>query len=173
MSPSNTCVYNASVEYRQLIYDEHPSTPVGVLVQLMVSHAGWIDPNEDRGRVNAIQHASQAATRALRAGASDDEIVMALVHDAARPLSDVYHGEVVAEIMRDKLPDDLCEALRHHGDFQADLIHGSDTATRWQNESWYRAARRLASWDSQSFDPDYDAFPFSYFLPRLVAVMER
>jgi predicted HD phosphohydrolase len=91
------------------------------LVRLLTEpeYADWRDPNAGRDRVTALDHARQAATRAERAGADDDQIVMTLVHDAARPLSDVYHGAVIAEIMREHLRADCYHALVHHGTFQA------------------------------------------------------
>jgi predicted HD phosphohydrolase len=143
------------------------------LVRLLTEpeYADWRDPNDGRNRVTALDHARQAATRAERAGAGDDEIAMALVHDAARPLSDVFHGAVIAEIMRDHLRADCYHALVHHGTFQGDIVHLTTRAERWREEFWYPTAKRLATWDAASFDPRYRAESIDHFLPMLSAVM--
>lgn len=143
------------------------------LLRLLVDHADWRDPNPERHRVTALQHATQAATRAERAGADDEAVIAALVHDAARPLSDIRHGEIIALVMTGKLRNDLCSALWHHGLFQSDLIHGTRTAEAFAGSPWYADGQRLAVWDSRSFDPAYQSEPLEHFLPRLEEVMSR
>jgi predicted HD phosphohydrolase len=148
-------------------------TVLDELVRLLThpEYALWRDPNPERSRVPAIGHALQCATRAERAGQGPHHVVMALVHDAARPLNEVWHGEVIAEIMRDRIDPDCYEALRHHGAFQADIIRGTDVTERWREERWYPTARALAGWDAASFDPRYETPPLEYFLPALRAVL--
>src|SRR5690349_10340180 len=80
-----------------------------------------------RAAVDGLTHSLQAATRAEAEGVQAPQIVMALVHDAARPLTDTHHGEAIAEIMAERLPEACVNALRFHGGFQADILH--DTAT--------------------------------------------
>lgn len=143
------------------------------MVRLLLTDPLWRDPNPSRRRVTALVHATQAATRAELAGADDDLVVAALIHDAARPLSDVWHGEVVAYMTRGKLRDGLFEALFWHGRFQTDYLHGSDDTERFREESWYSDAVRLAGYDAASFDPDYATLPLDHFLPRLQNVMAR
>jgi predicted HD phosphohydrolase len=142
-------------------------TPLDVALHLLSLESDWRDPNPERRGVTARDHALQTASRAFRANASDEEVVCALLHDAARPLSDVYHGEVVAYILRGHVSEDTFNALYHHGTFQADLIHGTKKAQEFRGESWYPLARRLAGWDGQSFDPAYRVIPLSVFMPLL------
>lgn len=150
------------------------SDAVTSVLHLLVEYGGWRDPNPARSQVTALEHALQAATRAERAHAPDDLIIATLLHDAARPLSDAFHGEVMSWILRDKVSEDICLALYHHGTFQADIVHGTRNAERqFKDRSWYKIGRQLATWDSQSFDPLYESYPLSDFMPRLAKVLRR
>jgi predicted HD phosphohydrolase len=141
------------------------------LVHLLLDYGDWVDPNPSRSKVDALTHATQAATRAERANYDDQFTLACLVHDAARPLSDVHHGEVIAEIMRSKVDRKIYWALRAHGMFQADLIHGQKQAWMLYGDmDWYQTAYGLAGIDAVSFDPDYDNFEIDHFLPRLEAL---
>jgi predicted HD phosphohydrolase len=144
------------------------------LVGLLRANAWLRDPNPERSRVTGLEHMLQAATRAERDDASPDEIVMALIHDAARPLSDCNHGAVIAEILYGKLPTPLLSVLQHHGEFQADVLAGTRYAWGlYERAAWYPTALRLAAWDAASFQPEYPTEPLEHFLPMLAAVMER
>ena len=145
--------------------------PYDVALMLFALEPDWRDPNPKRARVSAREHALQCASRALRASASDEEVVIALLHDVARPLSDVNHGEVIAYLLAPRLSSDAFEALFRHGTFQTDIIHGGRSTDQWRSRTWYPMARRLASWDAASFDPDYPTLPLAVFLPALDAVL--
>lgn len=141
------------------------------VASLLGTEPAWRDPNPERSHVTAIEHALQAATRAERAGAPDAEVVMALIHDAARPIAEVYHGEVIAYVTRDRVPYDVFQALFHHGEFQSDLLHGTYKTYVWRGFEWYTTAQRLATWDAASFDPSYDSLPLAHFRPVLERVL--
>ena len=131
-------------------------------------YAEWRDPNPERSKVTSIEHALQTAMLARHAGGTVDEVLCALVHDAARPLNDVFHGEVIAEVMRGRLDENLVEALHHHGAFQHDIIHGTHEAERlYRKAPWYRHALRLAVWDAHAFDPTARTEPIEAYLPLL------
>ncbi len=137
-------------------------------------YATWRDPNPERARVDALDHALQCATRAERADADDELVIAALLHDAARPLNDIYHGEVIAEMLRGRVRDEVYRALYHHGLFQSDLIHGTRQARLlYGRHGWFETAQRLAGWDAASFDPNYESFPLDHFHERLRAITTR
>ncbi len=50
--------------------------------------------------LNRRGHSLQAATRALRDGASEELIVVALFHDVGEALGPMNHGEIAASILR-------------------------------------------------------------------------
>lgn len=141
------------------------------LLALLHMDPDWRDPNPGRDQVTAMQHALQCATRAERHDRSDAQmIVAALLHDAARPLSDVRHGEVIAEALADRVRLHVTQALRHHGAYQSAWIHGGPTG--FEDEPWHPVAVRLAAWDSASFDPRFPTYPLEHFVPFMHAVLD-
>lgn len=126
-------------------------------------YAQWRDPNPDRAKVTALEHATQAATRAERGGYPPNMVLACLLHDAARPLSAMWHGQVMAQILTGVVRPGLVDAIRHHGDFQFDLLFGTTRTHQWLTEPWYHDARDLAAIDAASFDPLYPALPFTHF----------
>lgn len=138
-------------------------------------YAEWRDPNPDRAAVTALEHALQAATLAYHAEGDrlTDVVVATFLHDAARPISDVYHGEVMAEVLRGRIDEDLVMALRHHGAFQSDIVHGTRDAERWKHEPWYREAQRLAVWDAHAFSPGARTLDVEMLLDATEEVLSR
>lgn len=139
-----------------------------VLAVSRLLHTGqtWRDPNPERGKVTAIEHALACATKARRHNPDDPQmIVAALLHDAARPLSDARHGEVIAEVLRDRVRVPVYLALKRHGDYQAAILHDKPMP------NGPAEARQLALWDATSFDPAYDSDTFGSFLPEMHAVL--
>lgn len=149
------------------------STPAAEVIRLLTHppHAAWVDPNPSRSKVTALEHALQAATRAARSKQDREFVVACLLHDVARPLSDVHHGEVIAEILKGRVRDSLYFSLRHYGAFQADMFHGTDFAKRFDDTPWYPEAERLAAIDAASFDPEYPSEPLERFVPLVVKVL--
>lgn len=76
---------------------------------------------------------------------------MALVHDIARPLSDIYHGEVIAEVVRDMVDEDIYNVLRTHGEYQSRLIHGFKGIPTFKDDPWNYLAEKLCAWEAFSF----------------------
>ena len=120
-------------------------------------------------------HVTQAATRAKRANASDELIVVSLVHDMAKIISNYNHPEIVASIARPYVGYGSYRTLRHHMEFQW-KHYGAATGLpttlrdRYVNEPWYADAARFSDeWDQTAFDPKYDTLPLAEFEPLVRA----
>jgi predicted HD phosphohydrolase len=135
-----------------------------LVVHLLLAGAEWRDPNPERAKVTALEHALQTATRAEMAGADTDETVGALLHDAGRVLSDEHHGEVMAEILRGRVRPEVVDAVRGHGRYQAAVLAGEGLPDGTPE------AQRLACWDAASFEPGWTTLPLGHFLPLLEQV---
>lgn len=146
-------------------------SPLGWLTALLIDSGTWADSNTDRSHVTGLGHALRVATLAEQAGADPEAVTVALLHDAAKPLSSAHHGEVIAEILRDRVHWCWCAALRFHGLFQADLIHGTTRTVEFADEPWFGHASTLAGWDAAGFDPDMGPYPLEHFLHTLAAVL--
>jgi predicted HD phosphohydrolase len=139
------------------------------MVQMLAS-LGGID---DGFAVDQLGHALQTATRAQRAGADEQVIVAALMHDVGKIFGDENHDKVSAEIIRPYVRDDVYRVVRHHQDFTARYIapiFGGDPNRRdqWHAEPWFDlAAEFVDEWDQQSFDPAYPAESLEHFAPLI------
>jgi predicted HD phosphohydrolase len=147
------------------------SVEMRYLLMLLNEGRDHRDPNPGRNLVTDLDHALQAAALAELDGAPVEHVVMALVHDGARPVYDQNHAAIMAEIMRDRLPPDCVEAIRHHSEFQFDMLHGTRGTVRWALEPWFELGRKLAEWDGAAYDPDFRAPPLSHFEPMLETVL--
>jgi predicted HD phosphohydrolase len=135
-----------------------------------------LDAQREGFAVTQLAHALQTATRALRAGASEEMIVAALCHDIGTAISLYNHPAIAAEILQPYVSPDVYQIIRTHQDFQgrhyyALLGEDPDARRRYAGERWYATACRFSDeWDQTSFDPAYDALPLETFEPMIARV---
>jgi predicted HD phosphohydrolase len=129
--------------------------------------------------VTRLGHSLQAATRALRAGADDELIVAALIHDIGDDLAPYNHSEIAAAIIRPYVRPQVTWVVEQHGLFQTYYYahhsgrdrHGRD---KFRDHRWYQACMDFcADWDQCSFDPRYPSEPLSTFEPRVREIFSR
>lgn len=133
--------------------------------------------------LNPYDHSRQAATRALRAGESDEMIVCILFHDAADRLAPANHGQIAAELLRPFVSDDHYWMVKMHGLFQKEnFTHHAYWGTGvldamlepHRDHPAFELTRRFCrDYDATSFDPAYDALPVEAFMPQIRKVFDR
>ena len=130
-------------------------------------------------RINRLEHSLQGATRAHRAGESDEMIVMVLLHDIGDELAPYSHSEMAAAILRPFVSEKLYWIVKHHGVFQMYYYAhhcGGDRNSRdmYRDHAWYQDAVDFChNYDQNCFDPDYDSEPLKFFEPILRRVMSQ
>jgi predicted HD phosphohydrolase len=120
--------------------------------------------------VSQMKHSLQCAARAQADGAREELVVVALLHDVGKALSEVNHPAVVAEMLKGRVSEDAYWVLRTHGDFQASLNWGRGLEAleaRHGRRNWWPDALRLARYDAESFDPDYPTPGIERWYPLL------
>jgi predicted HD phosphohydrolase len=138
-----------------------------------------LEEQVDGFAVNQLQHGLQTATRALRAGASEELIVAALCHDIGKVISVTNHPAIAAEILKPYVSAETYEIVRTHQDFQGRhyyALMGKDPEARSQyvGQPWYALAEQFTDeWDQASFDPQYDTLPLAEFEPMIDRVFAR
>lgn len=138
-----------------------------------------LEAQVDGFAVDQLHHGLQTATRAARAGASEELIVAALCHDIGKVISVANHPAIAAEILKPYVSDETYHIVRTHQDFQGRHYYallGKDPEARRQyvDQPWFELACRFTDeWDQISFDPDYETLPFSHFEPLIDRVFER
>jgi len=120
-----------------------------------------------------LQHALMCGTLARRAGATDEQIVVALCHDMAKVINVPNHGPIVAEMLRPYVSEDSYHVLRNHQAFQGEHYYHymgapTDLRLQWKDEPWYDYAVKLVDeWDAPAFDPDFEADDLESFIPLM------
>ena len=125
----------------------------------------------DGGEISELAHARQVATRAERAGADDEVVLAALLHDVGKVFGDAGHAGISAEVIAPHVRGDVVEVVRHHRAFTARHWHrigpeDHDPRDEFRDQAWFALATRFVDeWDMQSFDPDYDSHALEHFEP--------
>jgi predicted HD phosphohydrolase len=130
-------------------------------------------------RISRLQHSLQGATRAQRAGESDEMIIAVLLHDIGDELAPYSHSEMAAAILRPFVSDKMYWIIKHHGVFQMYYYAhhcGGDRNVRemYKDNAWYQDAIDFChNYDQNCFDPDYPAEPLEFFEPILRRVLAK
>lgn len=128
-------------------------------------------------RINRLEHSLQGATRAHRAGESDEMIIAVLLHDIGDDLAPYSHSEMAAAILRPFVSDKIYWIVKHHGVFQmyyyAHHCGGDRNARdRFKDNAWYQQAIDFCHhYDQNCFDPDYISESIEFFDPILRRVL--
>jgi len=124
-------------------------------------------------QVSRLEHSLQGATRAYRAGESEEYVVAVLLHDIGDELAPYSHSEMAAAILRPFVSERIYWIIKHHGVFQmyyyAHFLGGDrDARERYKSHRWYQdTVDFCANYDANCFDPDYDTLPLEHFEPML------
>ncbi len=129
--------------------------------------------------ISRLEHSLQTATRALRAGADDELIVAALLHDIGDELAPYNHAAIAAAVIRPYVRPEVCWIVEQHGLFQTYYFahhSGGDRNARdkYLDHPWYEACLRFCrDWDQCSFDPTYQSEPMTTFEPVVRRIFGR
>lgn len=130
-------------------------------------------------QITRLGHSLQAATRAWRAGADQDWIVSALLHDIGDIYAPYNHDEYAAAILRPFVREQCAWVVEKHADFQrlyyAHHVGGDkDAREKHRGHAYFDdCAQFCEMWDQNSFDPAYDTLPLDFFRPIVAEVFAR
>jgi predicted HD phosphohydrolase len=130
-------------------------------------------------QVSRYEHSLQSATRALRAGESEEYVVAALIHDIGDAYAPYSHGEFVASILKPFVDERICWIIQHHPLFQTYYyahFTGGDRNARdaYRGHVWYAdCVKFCAEYDQNCFDPAYDSLPLESFEPMVRRVFSH
>jgi predicted HD phosphohydrolase len=148
------------------------------LAERVLAALAKLDNSLDGYPVSRLEHSLQVATRAEAAGADEELVLGALVHDIGDDLAPYNHAEVAAGILRPYVRPEVTWIVEQHGLFQTYYyVHhlGGDRhmRDRLRDHRWYAACVAFCEWDQASFDPDYPTKPLSHFEPLLRRIFSR
>ena len=129
--------------------------------------------------INIYRHLLQAATLSLRDGASEEMVVVALLHDIGAAFGADNHARVSAEILRPFVSDESFWILEHHALFQ-EAFYAERLGLPHRRHEQFKSHPFYAStmhfvdcWDQAAFDPDFKELPLSVFEPLVRRVFAR
>jgi len=130
-------------------------------------------------QVSSMRHGLQTATRALRDGADEEMIVVALLHDVGEVIDPANHGSLTAALLEPYVSAANAWLIRHHGLFQGYYYFrfvGRDPNERDRHKD--HPAHDLTvefceRWDQRSFDPTYADEPLATFEPMVRRLFAR
>ena len=110
-------------------------------------------------KVTRLEHVLQGATRAHRAGESDEFVLAVLLHDIGDELAPHSHSEMAAAVLRPFVSEKIYWIVKHHGLFQmyyyANFFGGDQNARLTTSGAYgHRIGRSLA---------------FAYLKPAIIA----
>ena len=141
------------------------------LADRLLSALGQLEHSLSGYRINRLEHSLQSATRAHRAGESEEMIFAALLHDIGDELAPYSHSEMAAAILRPFVSEKIHWIIKHHGLFQmyyyAHHCGGNRNSREvFKQHKWYQDAVDFCEkYDQNCFDPDYDSEPLQFFEP--------
>jgi predicted HD phosphohydrolase len=130
-------------------------------------------------QVSRLEHSLQTASRAERAGADEELVVAALLHDIGDALAPYNHAEIAAGILRPYVRPEVTWIVEQHGLFQAYYYAhhmGGDRNMRERHRGhrWFEACAAFCEeWDQASFDPAYPTLPLGHFEPLVRRIFSR
>ena len=164
-------------EYELL--DRYEAEFTDSLAQRILKNLEQLDDSISGYKVSRLEHCLQSATRAHRAGESEEVVMAALVHDIGDMIAPFSHSELAAAVLRPFVSEKTYWIVKHHGLFQtyyyAHHLGGDRNARdRYRDHQWYDDAIRFCElYDQNCFDPDYDSEPLSFFAPMVERLFRR
>jgi predicted HD phosphohydrolase len=116
--------------------------------------------------VSMLELSLRTATRARRAGASDDLILVALCHRIGMAFTVEGYAELSAAVLRGYVADSAYRVARHHPAYSTRRSAPSDgdPTARYASQPWHADAQRFArEWADPSYDPGDDALALDDF----------
>jgi predicted HD phosphohydrolase len=143
----------------------------------VLNHLRLLDGDFGGFPIDRLQHSLQTATRAHRAGESEDYVVMALIHDIGDTLASYNHPDIGAAILKPFVDEKLHWIAAQHGIFQGYYFFhflGLDRNMRdaYRDHPYYEDTRRFSElYDQAAFDPAYKSESLEFFEPMLRRVL--
>ena len=130
-------------------------------------------------QVSRLEHSLQAATRALKDGASEEMIVATLLHDIGDDLAPLNHSEYAGAVLKPYVSEKTHWIVEKHGEFQmyyyAHHLGGNrNQRDKYKGHKYYKDTVDFCeNWDQKSFDPNFKSLPLKEFEPFVKKIFSR
>jgi len=147
------------------------------VAERVLAHLKLLDGDFGGFPIDRLQHSLQCATRAHRAGESEEYVVMALLHDIGDTLGSYNHPDIAAAILKPFVDERLHWIAEHHGIFQGYYYFhflgvNRDMREKFRDHPFFEDTARFCElYDQSAFDRDYESEPLEFFEPMVRRVM--
>jgi len=147
------------------------------VAERVLAHLKLLDGDFGGFPIDRLQHSLQCATRAHRAGESEEYVVMALLHDIGDTLGSYNHPDIAAAILKPFIDERLHWIAEHHGIFQGYYYFhflgvNRDMREKFRDHPFFEDTARFCElYDQSAFDRDYESEPLEFFEPMVRRVM--
>jgi predicted HD phosphohydrolase len=123
--------------------------------------------------VDRLEHSLQTATRAEKAGRSDEYVLCALLHDIGDNLAPFNHQSIAAGLLKPFVSEAHHWMVEHHGIFQGYYFWhhiGLDRNSRdaYADSPHYDLCEEFcALYDQTAFDASYTSYPLEHYEPLI------
>jgi len=130
-------------------------------------------------KIDRYDHSLQSATRALRDGADEETVVVALLHDIGDTVAPHNHSDLAAAVLQPYISADNHWLVQHHGIFQGYYYFHHCGGDRFARDRYRghpvfeRTALFCERYDQNSFDPNYDTLPIDAFMQMVHRILAR
>mgnify|MGYP003326782229 CR=1 FL=1 len=162
-----------------LLLDKHEKKYVDNTAERIIKFMSGLTETLEGYQVSRLEHSLQSATRAERAGESEEMIVATLLHDIGDELAPMNHSEYAATILKPYVSEKTHWIIEKHGEFQAyyyahHLGKNRNIRDKYKNHKFYKATLDFCEkYDQTSFDPSYDSKNLSHFEPMVKRIFSR
>ena len=159
--------------------DEHEKAYVNQTAERIIKFMSSLTKTLEGYQISRLEHSLQSATRALRAGESEEMIVATLLHDIGDELAPMNHSEYAATILKPYVSEKTHWIIEKHGEFQMYYYAhhlGADRFKRekYKDHKYYQATVDFCEkYDQCSFDPNYKSMSLKDFEPMVRNIFSR
>ena len=162
-----------------LFLDKHEREYAGKIADRILKFMSSLTETLEGYQVSRLEHCLQSATRAYKAGESDEMVVAALLHDIGDELAPMNHSEYAASILKPYVSEKTHWIIEKHGEFQSyyyvhHLGGNRNKRDKYKDHKYYKACLEFCEkYDQNSFDPNFKSFPLTFFEPMVKKIFSR
>ena len=162
-----------------LLLDKHEKDYASKTAERILKFMSGLTDTLEGYKVSRLEHSLQSATRALKAGESEEMIVATLLHDIGDELAPMNHSEYAASVLKPYVSEKTHWIIEKHGEFQMYYYAhhlGADRFKRekYKDHKYYQATIDFCEkYDQCSFDPNYKSMSLKDFEPMVRNIFSR
>ena len=162
-----------------LLLDKHEKKFAQRTAERILDFMSGLTKTLEGYQVSRLEHSLQSATRAYKAGESEEMVVATLLHDIGDELAPMNHSEYAAAVLKPYVTEKTHWIIEKHGELQsyyyAHHLGGNRyKRDKYKDHKYYNDCLNFCEkYDQSSFDPNYNSFSLEFFKPMVKRIFSR